>query len=74
MKFIPRPLLKIIKKQIILGDQQIDLNLWINWALTLKPNKELIGIIGFYRNKQAHFRSQIGFTISLNLEEKELVS
>jgi len=62
MKFIPRPLLKNhkeAKKQIILGDHQIDLNLRINWALTLIPNKELIGIIGFYRTKTAHFRSEI---------------
>jgi [ribosomal protein S5]-alanine N-acetyltransferase len=74
MKFIPRPLLKIIKKQIILGDQQIDLNLWINWALTLKPNKELIGIIGFYRTKQAHFRSEIEFMIVPKFRGKGLVS
>jgi len=77
MKFIPRPLLKNhkeAKKQIILGDQQIDLNLGINWALTLKPNKELIGIIGFYRTKPAHFRSEIGYMIFPKFRGKGLVS
>lgn len=66
MKYIPRPLAKSIEDaqaHIALIDEKIESNEGINWAITLKDNHKLIGIIGHYRIKPEHFRAEIGYML-----------
>lgn len=66
MKFIPRPLAKTeddALEHIKLINARIDSNEGINWAITVKPSNELIGIIGHYRIKPESFRAEIGYMI-----------
>lgn len=66
MKFIPRPLCKTNEEALehikILQDK-LEKNEGINWAITLKGNPKLIGIIGHYRIRWEHFRSEIGYML-----------
>ena len=66
MKYVPRPLAKTKEdalNHIQLIDSKIVSNEGINWAITLKGNPKMIGIIGFYRTKPEHYRSEIGYMI-----------
>lgn len=67
MKFIPRPLAKNLDDalaHIALINETIDKNEGINWAVTLKGDDKVIGIMGYYRAKPEHFRAEIGYMIS----------
>jgi ribosomal-protein-alanine N-acetyltransferase len=44
-------------------NDKIEANEGINWAITLKDDVQLIGIIGHYRIKPEHHRSNIGYMI-----------
>jgi ribosomal-protein-alanine N-acetyltransferase len=66
MKFIPRPLAKTKEdalEHLETIDKNIENNNGINWAITLKGNPKLIGIIGHYRLKPENHRSEIGYMI-----------
>jgi [ribosomal protein S5]-alanine N-acetyltransferase len=66
MKYIPRPLVKTKEdalEHIAMIDSKIENNEGINWAITLKNNLKLIGIIGLYRIKPEHYRAEIGYMI-----------
>jgi ribosomal-protein-alanine N-acetyltransferase len=66
MKYIPRPLLKSTEDaldHIAMIDAKIENSEGINWAITLKNDSKLIGIIGFYRIKPEHFRAEIGYML-----------
>jgi ribosomal-protein-alanine N-acetyltransferase len=66
MKYIPRPLVKTEEdalEHIAMIDAKIENNEGINWAITLKDNPKLIGIIGHYRIKPEHFRAEIGYML-----------
>ena len=66
MKYIPRPLAITIEdalQHIAVIDSKIENNEGINWAITLKDDPKLIGIIGHYRIKPEHFRSEIGYML-----------
>ena len=54
MKYIPRPLVTNKEEalaHITMIEEKIVTNEGINWAITLKGNPKLIGIIGHYRIK-----------------------
>lgn len=77
MKFIPRPLCKDVNDAMVhinMIQQKLETNEGINWAITLKGNNILIGIIGHYRIKWEHFRSEIGYMISPNFQGKGIVT
>lgn len=64
MKYIPRPLVKnndeaLAHIKMILD--KIETNEGINWAIRLKDNPKLIGIIGFYRLQPENYRAEIGY-------------
>jgi ribosomal-protein-alanine N-acetyltransferase len=66
MKYIPRPLLKSTEDamdHIAMINAKIESSEGINWAITLKNDPKLIGIIGFYRIKPEHFRAEIGYML-----------
>ncbi len=66
MKYIPRPLVtnnEEALEHIKMIQQKIETNEGINWAITLKGNPKLLGIIGHYRIKWEHYRSEIGYML-----------
>lgn len=66
MKFIPRPLVTNDEEALEhfkMIDEKIENNLGINWAITLKGNTKLIGIIGHYRIQPENHRCEIGYMI-----------
>jgi ribosomal-protein-alanine N-acetyltransferase len=66
MKYIPRPLVKTEEDalaHIAMIDEKIENNEGINWAITLKNDPKLIGLIGHYRIKPEHFRAEIGYML-----------
>jgi len=77
MKFIPRPLITneeeaLAHFQVI--DDAIEKNQGINWAITLKGNSKLIGIIGHYRIQPENHRSEIGYMILPNYNNQGIVT
>jgi [ribosomal protein S5]-alanine N-acetyltransferase len=66
MKYIPRPLVTSNEEaleHIKMIQAKIENNEGINWAITIKGNPKLIGIIGHYRMRWEHFRSEIGYML-----------
>lgn len=77
MKYIPRPLVKTNEEameHIALIDSKIENNEGINWAITLKSNPKLIGIIGHYRVKHKDFRSEIGYMLLSEYHGKGIIT
>jgi ribosomal-protein-alanine N-acetyltransferase len=77
MKYIPRPLLKTEEEalaHIAMIDKKIDSNEGINWAITLKGNSKLIGIIGHYRIRPEHFRAEIGYMLLPEYHGKGIIT
>ena len=77
MKYIPRPLVKTVEdalEHIALIETKIENNEGINWAITLKNNPKLIGIIGHYRIKPEHYRAEIGYMILPEFNGKGIVT
>jgi len=66
MKFIPRPLVKTEEDALNhfnMIDEKNEKNEGINWAITVKGNPKLIGIIGHYRIQPENHRCEIGYMI-----------
>lgn len=66
MKYISRPLVKNLEEalaHLAMINSGIEKNEAINWAITIKGNSRLLGIIGFYRTKHEHYRSEIGYML-----------
>ena len=77
MQYIPRPLFQTNEEaltHIMMIDEKIDANESINWAITLKDNPKLIGIIGHYRIKPEHFRSEIGYMLLPEYHGKGIIT
>ena len=77
MKYIPRPLVKTEEDalaHIAMIDEKIDSNEGINWAITLKDNPKLLGIIGHYRIRPEHYRAEIGYLLLPEYQGKGIVS
>jgi [ribosomal protein S5]-alanine N-acetyltransferase len=67
MKYIPRPLATSIEDaldHIKTIHETIAKKEGINWAITLKENDTLIGLIGLYRIKPETYRSELGYILS----------
>ena len=77
MKYIPRPLTKTKEdaiEHIDTIESKIINNEGINWAITLKDNPKLIGLIGLYRIKPEHHRAEIGYMILPEFNGRGIVS
>jgi ribosomal-protein-alanine N-acetyltransferase len=77
MKYIPRPLVKTDQEgldHIAMINDKIEANEGINWAITIKDNPQLIGIIGHYRIKPEHHRAEIGYMILPEFSGKGIVT
>jgi ribosomal-protein-alanine N-acetyltransferase len=77
MQFIPRPIAKTKEdalNHITIINEKIESNEGINWAITLKGNPKLIGIIGYYRIKPEHFRAEIGYMLLPEYQRQGIIS
>ncbi|MCI4444189.1 MAG: GNAT family N-acetyltransferase [Lentimicrobium sp.] len=77
MKYIPRPLLQTKEdalEHIALIDSKIETNEGINWAITLKDEPKLIGLIGHYRIKPEHYRAEIGYMLLPEYHGKGIIT
>lgn len=77
MKYIPRPLVTKIEEaqqHIALINEKINSNEGINWAITLKGETKMIGIIGHYRIKPEHYRAEIGYMLLPDFQGKGYIS
>lgn len=66
MCFIPRPMITDKASALTMIEmiqQKIDEGTGINWVITEKEADEMLGIIGHYRIKPEHFRSEIGYML-----------
>ncbi len=77
MKYIPRPLVTTNEEaleHIKMIQDKVEKNEGINWAITLKGNPKLIGIIGHYRIRWEHFRSEIGYMLLPEYNGKGIIT
>lgn len=77
MKYIPRPLVENLgeaQAHIEMINDKIENNEGINWAITLKSNPKLIGIIGHYRIKPEHYRAEIGYMLHPDFHGKGYIT
>jgi [ribosomal protein S5]-alanine N-acetyltransferase len=77
MKFIPRPLVtspEMALEHIAMIIEKIDNNTGINWAITLKGNPKLLGVIGHYRIQPENYRSEIGYMLLPQYQSQGIVS
>ncbi len=66
MQFIPRPLLKNTEEalaHIKMIEDCISNSVAINWAICLKDDPKMIGIIGHYRIQPENFRAEVGYIL-----------
>lgn len=76
MKFIPRPLAETIEDaQKFINDcnASIEKNDLINWAITLKKDNKLIGMIGFFRLQPENFRGEVGYILNPSYHGKGIM-
>ncbi|RZJ53231.1 MAG: N-acetyltransferase [Flavobacterium sp.] len=76
MKYIPRPLVQNNDEalaHITMIDDKINDNTGINWAITLKDNPKLLGIIGYYRLQPENYRAEIGYMLSPDFHGKGII-
>lgn len=77
MRFIPRPL--ITNKEEAMAflkviDENVDKNLAINWAITIKGIDKMIGIAGIYRIQPENYRGEIGYMIMPQYHNKGFIT
>jgi [ribosomal protein S5]-alanine N-acetyltransferase len=66
MQYIPRTVAKSTEDAAQLIQKMDDLmnkTEAINWAITLKNEPKLIGIIGFFRIAKEHYRAEVGYML-----------
>jgi ribosomal-protein-alanine N-acetyltransferase len=74
MKYIPRPLVNSIEEVHDLIQKMNDGEFNMNFAISIKPNPSLIGIIGFFRTQHEHFRSEFGYNLSPDHWNKGIIT
>jgi len=77
MQYIPRPMvtnLEEAREHIKMIQDKIDTNEGINWAMTEKGKDKLIALIGFYRTQIEHYRSEIGYMLLPEYQNKGYIT
>jgi ribosomal-protein-alanine N-acetyltransferase len=78
MKYIPRPYLKNKEdalELIAMFDDKIEYGIGINWGIAfLDKPEEIIGIIGHYRMKPEHYRTEVGYMLFPKYNGRGIVS
>ena len=76
MQYIPRPLTKTIDEAVAFITsitEGVEKNELINWAIALKSDNKLIGMIGFYRAQKENHRSEIGYILHTNFQKQGIM-
>lgn len=77
IKYIPRPEaqnLQYAMDHIQQVNEGIKKNKSINWALTLRGDDKLIGLIGFVRIQPNNFRAEVGYVLHTDYRGKGFMS
>lgn len=77
MKYVPRPLAKNnddALMHIANIEAKIEANEGINWAITLKDDRTMIGIIGNFRVIPEHFRAEIGYMLLPEFHNRGIIT
>ncbi len=77
MKYIPRPLVKNLDDalaHVAMISEKNNANEGINWAITIKGNHKLIGIIGHYIIQKENFRAEIGYMLLPEFQNRGIIS
>lgn len=77
MQYIPRPLITTLeeaKAHLKMIQDKIEANEGINWAMTEKGKDKLISLIGFYRTENENYRSEIGYMLLPEYQNKGYIT
>lgn len=77
MQYIPRPLLtkqEEALEHIKMIQDKIESNEGINWAITEKGSDKLISLIGFYRTQNENYRSELGYMLLPEYQNKGYIT
>ncbi|WP_130734550.1 GNAT family N-acetyltransferase [Flavobacterium sp. J27] len=77
MQYIPRPLVTNMEEaleHIKMIQDKIDANEGINWAVTEKGKDKLISLIGFYRTQHENYRTEIGYMLLPEYQNKGYIT
>ena len=77
MQYVPRPLAtskEDVLVHIAMINEKIENNTGINWAITLKDNPKLIGIIGHYKISPENERAEIGYMLLPEFHGKGIIT
>ena len=77
MKYIPRTLIKTEEEaleHIAMIEEKINTNEGINWAITLKGNPKLIGVIGHYQIQAQNYRAEVGYMLLPEFSGKGIIT
>jgi ribosomal-protein-alanine N-acetyltransferase len=76
MRYIPRPLAVTVHDAaavIQVVNDFIEKDEKINWAITAKSTGKVIGMIGYVNMKPAHFRGEVGYSLSRDWHRKGIM-
>jgi ribosomal-protein-alanine N-acetyltransferase len=76
MQYIPRPLIKTTDEAVAFIKtitDGIEKNELVNWAIALKTDNKLIGMIGFYRMQPENHRAEVGYILHTNFQKKGIM-
>ena len=77
MRYIPKPLVTNLEQELEhfgMIDAKIESNEGINWAVTLKGETKLIGIIGHYRVQPENHRAELGYMLLPEYQGKGIMT
>lgn len=77
MQYIPRPLQKTREDAIAFIKSQLDLthqNEAINWAITLKGEDKVIGMVGLFSLEKENFRCAVGYILHGDWQGKQIMA
>src|SRR5690606_26757311 len=73
MKFSTRPIAQTMQyalDHIRKVNEAVDRNESINWAVTLKGQERLIGMLGFVRIQPRNYRAEVGYVLNPNYQRQ----
>jgi ribosomal-protein-alanine N-acetyltransferase len=76
MHFVPRPMTTSEEDAaafIATINEGVAKNEYINWAITVTGEDKLIGMIGLFRMKPEHYRSEIGYMLQSGYHGKQIM-
>ena len=63
MRYIDRPIPKVIGDVETLINNMNDLTMRIQWSIELKENKKFLGTIGYHRIEKENYRAEVGYML-----------